>query len=186
MKVKILSMAILACLLVANSAFSADFPIGVFNSQSIAMESEAAKAAQKKLQSEFGNEKTQLEKQAKDLQTKADDLQAKSAAMSNQAREDKQREFLELRRNFEEKSRDFAIRVEQAENTLRQYLAEQIYLAAETIAKKKGLKLVLDSASGSVMYLEKNLDITKEILEAINAAWKKGGSKLPEMANRKK
>lgn len=189
MTFKTLPITFITCLIIACStvsSFAADFPIGVFNSQSIAMESEAAKAAQKKLQSDFGSEKTQLEKQAKDLQAKADDLQAKAAAMTPQAREEKQKEFIDLRRNFEEKSRDFAIRVEQTENGLRQYLAEQIYLAAETVAKKKGLKLVLDSASGSVMYLEKNLDVTKEILEAINAAWKKAGSKLPDTTSRKK
>ncbi len=183
---KSLPLLVVMFLIMTSSVIAADFPVGIFNSQSIAMESEAAKAAQKKLQSDFGDEKTQLEKQAKDLQTKADDLQAKAAAMSAQAREEKQREFLELRRSFEEKSRDFAVRVEQAENNLRQYLAEQIYAAAESIAKKKSLKLILDSASGSIMYLDKSLDVTKEVLEAMNTAWKKAGSKLPENLLRKK
>lgn len=186
MTFKSLFFTVATCLLMANTTLAADFPVGIFNSQSIAMESEAAKAAQKKLQNDFGNEKTQLEKQAKDLQAKADDLQAKAAAMSAQAREEKQKEFLTLRRTFEEKSRDFATRVEQTENSLRQYLAEQIYLAAETVAKKKDLKLILDSASGSVMYLEKGLDVTKDILDAMNASWKKGGSKLPDTTARKK
>ena len=108
---RVLSLALVACLLMAGSAF-ADMKIGVFNSQAVAMDSDAAKAAQQKLQSQFGAEKTQLEKQAKDLQSKGEALQAQVAKMSAKEREDKQMEFLRLRRAFEEKSRNFARKVE--------------------------------------------------------------------------
>ena len=94
---RVLSLALVACLLMAGSAF-ADMKIGVFNSQAVAMDSDAAKAAQQKLQSQFGAEKTQLEKQAKDLQSKGEALQAQVAKMSAKEREDKQMEFLRLRR----------------------------------------------------------------------------------------
>ena len=112
---RVLSLALVACLLMAGSAF-ADMKIGVFNSQAVAMDSDAAKAAQQKLQSQFGAEKTQLEKQAKDLQSKGEALQAQVAKMSAKEREDKQMEFLRLRRAFEEKSRNFARKVENTEN----------------------------------------------------------------------
>ena len=98
---RVLSLALVACLLMAGSAF-ADMKIGVFNSQAVAMDSDAAKAAQQKLQSQFGAEKTQLEKQAKDLQSKGEALQAQVAKMSAKEREDKQMEFLRLRRAFED------------------------------------------------------------------------------------
>ena len=42
---RVLSLALVACLLMAGSAF-ADMKIGVFNSQAVAMDSDAAKAAQ--------------------------------------------------------------------------------------------------------------------------------------------
>ena len=116
---RVLSLALVACLLMAGSAF-ADMKIGVFNSQAVAMDSDAAKAAQQKLQSQFGAEKTQLEKQAKDLQSKGEALQAQVAKMSAKEREDKQMEFLRLRRAFEEKSRNFARKVE---NTARAWLS---------------------------------------------------------------
>ena len=91
---RVLSLALVACLLMAGSAF-ADMKIGVFNSQAVAMDSDAAKAAQQKLQSQFGAEKTQLENQAKDLQSKGEALQAQVAKMSAKEREDKQMEYSE-------------------------------------------------------------------------------------------
>jgi len=157
-----------ACLLMAGSAF-ADMKVGVFNSQAVAMDSDAAKAAQQKLQSQFGAERSQLEKQAKDLQTKGEALQTQVAKMNAKEREEKQMEFLRLRRAFEEKSRNFARKVENTENQIRQNMAQQIYQAAQTIAQKQKLDLILDAASGSVMYATPQLDITKAVLAEAGA-----------------
>lgn len=176
---RVMSLALVACLLMAGSAF-ADMKIGVFNSQAVAMDSDAAKAAQQKLQSQFGAERSQLEKQAKDLQTKGETLQTQVAKMNAKEREEKQMEFLRLRRAFEEKSRNFARKVENTENQIRQNMAQQIYQAAQTIAQKQKLDLILDAASGSVMYATPQLDITKAVLAEVNRLWKASGSKFPE------
>ncbi|MEI3478940.1 MAG: OmpH family outer membrane protein [Bilophila sp.] len=176
---RVMSLALVACLLMAGSAF-AETKIGVFNSQAVAMDSDAAKAAQQKLQSQFGAERSQLEKQAKDLQTKGETLQTQVAKMNAKEREEKQMEFLRLRRAFEEKSRNFARKVENTENQIRQNMAQQIYQAAQTIAQKQKLYLILDAASGSVMYATPQLDITKAVLAEVNRLWKASGSKFPE------
>ena len=100
--------------------------------------------------------------------------------MNAKEREEKQMEFLRLRRAFEEKSRNFARKVENTENQIRQNMAQQIYQAAQTIAQKQKLDLILDAASGSVMYATPQLDITKAVLAEVNRLWKASGSKFPE------
>ena len=182
---RVLSLALVACVLMAGSAF-ADMKIGVFNSQAVAMDSDAAKAAQQKLQSQFGAEKTQLEKQAKDLQAKGEALQAQVAKMSAKEREDKQMEFLRLRRAFEEKSRNFARKVENTENQIRQSMAQQIYDAATTIAKQQKLDLILDAAAGSVMYGNPPHDLPKPVRAGVHRNRKARGSKVPEPQARNK
>ena len=176
---RVLSLALVACMLMAGSAY-AELKIGVFNSQAVAMDSDAAKAAQKKMQSQFGAEKDQLEKQAKDLQAKGEALQAQISKLSAKEREEKQMEFIRLRRAFEEKSRNFARKVDNSETQIRQSMAQQIYNAATTIASQKKLDLVLDAAAGSVMYATPDLDITKPVLAEVNRLWKAAGSKFPE------
>lgn len=177
---RVLSLTLVACVLLAGSAFAAELKIGVFNSQAVAMDSDAAKAAQTKLQGQFGTEKTQLEKQAKDLQTKGEALQAQVATLSEKARQDKQMEFMRSRREFEEKSRNFARKVENSEGQIRQSMAQQIYQAATTVAQQKKLDLILDAAAGSVMFATPDLDITKAVLAEVNRLWKSSGSKFPE------
>ena len=183
---RVVSLALVIGVLLAGSAFAADTKIGVFNSQAVAMDSDAAKAAQQKLQSQFGAEKNQLEKQAKDLQSKGEALQAQMATLSAKAREEKQMEFLRLRRDFEEKSRNFARKVENSEAQIRQSMARQIYEASLAVAKKRNLDLILDAATGSVMFATPEMDITKDVLAEVNRLWKASGSKFPEPKTPKK
>ena len=61
---KIVPLALAACLAFTGPALAADLKIGIFNSQSIAMQSDAAKASRQKLQGQFGKERAQLEKEA--------------------------------------------------------------------------------------------------------------------------
>ena len=103
--------------------------------------------------------------------------------MSAKAREEKQMEFLKLRRDFEEKSRAFARKVDAAENDVRQGMAQNIFQAAETVghalAKQQNLDLIIDAASGSVMFAKPNMDITKAVLTEVNRIWKANGNRFP-------
>lgn len=175
---RVMFMTVAVSLLLVGSAFAAGEKIGIFNSQAIAVDSDAAKAAQTRLQGQFGSERVSIEKQAQDLQAKGEALQGQMAALSDKAREEKQIEFLKLRREFEEKSREFARRVDQMEGQMRQSMAEDIYKSAENIAKKRNLDLILDAASGAVMFATPNLDISREVLAEFNRLWKAGGSKF--------
>ena len=177
-------VSVLACVLtlcLAGSAIAA-LPVGVFNSQSVALESEPAKEAQKKMQGQFGNEKDQIEKLAKDLQKQGEALQAQAAALSQQAREEKQMDFLRKRRDFEERSRNFAAKVENSENQIRQTIGRFIFQASETVAKQRNLELILDAASGSVMYAQAGLDVTRDVIAEVNRLWKAAGSKFDSPA----
>ena len=181
---KILSLALVAMVLVAAPAY-ADLKIGVFNAQAVALDSEPAKAAQKKMQGQFGTEKNQLEKQAQDLQKEGQSLQAQSAALSPQARQEKQTGFMRKVREHEEKSRDFARKVQMSEDQIRQSMGRFIFQAAEAVAKQKGLDLILDGASGSVIYAEKSMDVTKEMLAEVNKQFKAAGSKFDAPAGKR-
>lgn len=174
-RVSVLAGVLTLCLV--GSAVAA-VPVGVFNSQTVAMESEPAKEAQKKLQGQFGSEKDQLEKLAKDLQKQGEALQAQAAALSQQAREEKQMDFLRKRRDFEERSRNFATKVENAEGQIRQTIGRFIFQGADTVAKQRGFDLILDAASGSVMYAQPSLDVTRDVIAEVNRQWKAAGSKF--------
>lgn len=55
-------------------------------------------------------------------------------------------------------------------------IVQRIRLAVEKVAGQKGLELVLDAASGYLVYADKNLDLTSEVLTEL-AASSTGGAK---------
>ncbi|MFQ8734693.1 MAG: hypothetical protein ACLSAH_00235 [Bilophila wadsworthia] len=117
---RVLSLALVACLLMAGSAF-ADMKIGVFNSQAVAMDSDAARAAQQKLQSQFGAEKTQ---QGQGSAVKGEALRLRSLKCPP-------RNVKTSRWNSSacaaplKKVRNFARKVENTENQIRQSMAQR-------------------------------------------------------------
>ena len=112
------------------------------------MDSDAAKAAQQKLQSQFGAEKTQLEKQAKDLQSKGEAFRLRSLKCPP-------RNVKTSRWNSSacaaplKKVPQLRPQGGKHRNQIRQSMAQQIYDAATTIAKQQKLDLILDAAAGA-------------------------------------
>ncbi|MDD6088266.1 MAG: OmpH family outer membrane protein [Desulfovibrionaceae bacterium] len=176
--IRMCSLVLAAVLMFAGTSFSADVKIGIFNSESVVMDSDAAKAARKKMESDFGAEKRQLESQGKDLQKRAEQLSAQASSLSEKAREEKANDFMKARRAYEEKARNFARRVENTNAQIRQSMAQQIYQAAANVAKQKGLDLVLDAVAGGVIFTVPQMDIQKDMLAEVNRIWKANGSRF--------
>ena len=55
-------------------------------------------------------------------------------------------------------------------------MVSQIRSAVEKVATGKGLVLVLDSATGFIVYVDRSLDLTSEVLGELNARLKSGGT----------
>jgi outer membrane protein len=53
-------------------------------------------------------------------------------------------------------------------------IVQRIRLAVEKVASQKGLELVLDAASGYLVYADKSLDLTGEVLAELAATTSSG------------
>ncbi len=166
---KVLSLAVLAFFMMTSFAF-AEVKIGVVDMQEIATNSDPAKDAKKKMESKYGNEKKQIDKQGQDLQKKAEALKKNNS-------EEKQVEFIRLRREFDEKTRAFATKVEQDEIKIRQDMVTLVFRASYEVATRKGFDFVVDVTAGGVLYAQQSMDLTKDVLAEVNKLWKSGDYK---------
>ena len=80
---------------------------------------------------------------------------------------------------FEEKRRDFALRVEREDANLRQTMGKILFEASANVAKRKKLDLVLDANAGVIMYADSSMDLTDDMIKEVNKIWKSMGSKFP-------
>ncbi len=168
---KVLLLAFAMCILSANAAF-AELKIGVVDMQVIGSESVPAKVAKQKMEEKYGPQRKKLEADYKVLQKKVEDLQKKPT-------EKKQVEYVKLKRKFDEQQYSIAREVEKDQVKIRQEMVRLAFKAAYDIAQEKGLNFIVDWSTGGVLYAEKSMDLTSEVLRQVNKLWEDGEKSAP-------
>ena len=143
----------------------AEETIVIFDKDAVIAQSEALKAARGVVESKFGGQRDALEKERAELEQQA-------AGFQRQAPTEKQvQDFMRQQEEFSEKAQAFS-RLLQADNArIGRDMDMLIGRTAKELAERKGYVLVLDSAA--VAYFDPKLDVTAEMLDGINALWKK-------------
>lgn len=171
---KALFLAALICVFSAVSAQAAELKLAIFNSRAVAANSEPFTAARKKIENQYGPEKTKLENQAKALQKQADDLQKQRTALSREAFAEKSETFLRAKRNFEDASQAYGRKVEAALIRIDQEFGARLVQAVQDYGMRKGYDLLLDAGSAGVAYHNKAIDVTEDVIKEVARVYREG------------
>jgi len=172
------ALALGACAaFLAGRARSADLRIGYVDSARIFQQYATAQEAQKQFDRQvqgWRDEAAEKEKQVKQLKA---ELQDQGPVLSSLKRQEKEENLQRAISDYERFIQDTwgpkgrAVREnEQATNDV----LTQIRAAVEKVAASKGLLLVLDSASGFIVYADRSLDLTTDVLTELNTGLKTG------------
>jgi outer membrane protein len=154
-------------LVAATSPAWADMKIGVVNFQALLQQSPEAKAASEAMQSEFGPRQKQLVAEQAALKARGDALQKDEITMTPDARENAEKALRDSTREFQMRYQQFqddANAWQNQENTkLQKALVEQV----GSYARAQQYDLVVGIG---VLYANPALDITQQVLQAMQAA----------------
>ena len=103
---RLMAIAAVAGML-AGAANAQELKIGYVNSERVLREATPAKAAQTKLEGEFGKREKELNDQAGRLKGAADKLEKEAPTLSEAERNRRQRELVEQDRDLQRKRREF-------------------------------------------------------------------------------
>ena len=167
-------MTLALCVMMAGVAFADEAAttapaakIGVVDMQAVATQSDPAKAAKKQMESKYGKEREALEKQGETLKKKAEALKDPKAS------EEKKLEFIRLKQELDQSSAAYFLRkVEQEEIKLRQDMVTLVFNATYEVAQRKGFNFVVDITAGGVLYADKSMDLTQDVLLEVNKLYK--------------
>ncbi len=171
---KFLVTTILAVFVMASSVHAADnapLKIGVVDMQSIALNSEPAKAAKEEMEAKYGKERKELEDEGEKLRVRAEKLKDPKTS------EDAKLSFLRAKQELDQKSRTFLRKVEQDEVKLRQDMVTMVFNATYNVAQRKKFNFVVDVTAGGVLYAERAMDLTPDVLEEVNKLYRESVSK---------
>lgn len=152
--------------LVTCAAGAQEFKIGIVNIDRIFREANSAKAAQAKLEQEFGKREKELGDLGTQLKTLADRFEREAPTLSESQRATRQKQLVDQDRDFQRKRREFQEDLNARKNEELQQVIERANKVVKTVAETEKYDLVLQEA----VYASPKHDITDKVIRALNAA----------------
>ena len=162
-----LAAASLAVAAVAASAPVAaqDLKIGYVNSEKVLREATPAKAAQAKLETEFGKRERELNDVAAKLKAAADKLDKDAPTLAEAERNRRQRDLVEQDRDLQRKRREFQEDLGQRKNEELAAVVERANRVIKQIFDAEKYDLILQE----VVFASAKIDITDKVIRALNS-----------------
>lgn len=154
----------LGCVTAVSAA--QDFKIGFVNTDRIFREAALAKAAQGKLEQEFSKREREVESLASQLKAASEKFEKDAPTLSESQRASRQRQLVELDRDFQRKRREFQEDLGQRKNEELQQVLERANRIIKQVAEGEKYDLVIQEA----VYINPKHDITNKVISSLNGA----------------
>lgn len=168
-----LALASLVGLLVAGTA-AAEMRVAVVDMQRALNECDAGRRAKDQVKSKFERAQDQLKRQRESLDSRREDYEKKATVMREEERRNLEKtlegETLEFKRKYEDFQRD----LKRTDAELTSGIVEELYGIVNEYGREQGYTLVLEASSGALLYGDKSLDITDQIVSMHNSSPSKG------------
>ena len=161
-----LSGLLLAGVMLSPQAYAQEFRIGFVNTDRIFKEASSAKAAQVKLEQEFSKREKEIQELGATLKTSADRLEREAPTLSESQRATRQKQLVDLDRDFQRKRREFQEDLNARKNEELQQVLERANKVVKTVAEAEKYDLVLQEA----VYVNPKHDITDKVIKALNSS----------------
>lgn len=148
----------------APAAVAANVKVGFVSTERILRDSSPAKAAQKKLETEFAKR----EKEVQDLGTKlrglSEKLERDAPVMAEAERGKRQREIADMERDLQRRQREFREDLNQRRNEELAAVVERANRAIRQIAEAEKYDIIFQEA----VYASPGIDITEKVIRVLN------------------
>ena len=154
----------LTSLLLVGSVAVADTKIGFVNTERLLREAPLSIAAQKRLEKEFSGREQELQKMAKQARDVQTQLDKEGVTMSEGERKNKERELVNLNREFQRQSREFREDLNLRRNEELGQIQERARKVIVDIAKSEKYDIIIEQAA---VYVDPKSDITDRVMKAL-------------------
>ena len=160
------SLGVAAALVAATTLAQAqELKIGYVNAERVLREAAPAKAAQAKLEAEFGRRDKELNDLAGRLKAASDKLDKEAPTLSEAERTRRQRELVEQDRDFQRKRRELQEDLAQRKNEELAAVLERSNRVIKQIFDTEKYDLIVQDA----VFASPRIDITKKVIDQLNA-----------------
>ena len=160
----LISTLLAALLCVSVPVKAQAIKLGYVNTERILRDAAPAKAAQRKLESEFRGREKELQGMAARLKSIGEKLDRDRTVLSASDLKRRQREFADQEKAFQRKQRQFREDLGQRRNEELSQVLEQANRAIKKLADSEKYDLIVQE----VVYASPRIDITEKVLKALS------------------
>jgi outer membrane protein len=169
-------LALAAAMAVTTAARAAEMRIAVVDMQRALNECDAGKKAKDQVKSKFEKSQDSLKRQREDLDRMKDDYDRKALVLKDEERRNLEKDLETRGLEFKRKYEDFQRDLKRTDAELTSSIVEELYGIVRDYGQKNGYSLVLEASSGALLYNDKAVDITDEIVKLHNASPHRDGT----------
>ena len=158
-----------ACLFGAVVLDAAAQSIGFVDMERVLQESDPGKAAQAKLEAQFGDEQQAFAQREQEIRQLQSALERDKPLMSKAQVEKKENDIKSRIEQFEKDFAETQREVMKAQQQEGQKVMEPARKAVNSVAEKKKLAAVFEAGQAGILYLGDSADITDDVIKALNA-----------------
>jgi outer membrane protein len=162
---KLIGASVAACCLWAMPAAAQELKLGYVNSERVLRDSAPAKAAQAKLEAEFGRRERELNDIRNRLKAAADKFEKDAPTLPESEKTRRQRELVDQERDLQRKQREFQEDLNQRKNEELAAVVERANRVIRQIFESEKYDAILQE----VVFAGPRVDITDKVIRALNA-----------------
>ena len=157
------ALAAFACAPLAQTSTTSR--IGFINTDRMLREAQPAKAAQTKLEQEFSKRERDISSAADALRAESERFEREAPTMSDGQRQTRQRRLLEQDRDLQRRRREFQEDLNARKQEELQHILDRANAIVKQVAEAGKYDVILQEA----LYINPALDITDQVIRALNA-----------------
>jgi outer membrane protein len=169
-------------LLAPLGAAQAEAKIAVVNVPRLLEEAPQAKSAMQALQDEFAPRQKEIVQQQKDLKAKEDKLNRDGAVMAENERRNAEKDLRDGQRELARKQNEYVEDLNLRRNEEIGKLQRSLLQEVQAFARTSSYDLIVGEG---VLYVNESMDITAQVLSALQARYKATGGATPKPATPK-
>ena len=170
-------LAVAAGLLGVTAARAADLRFAVVDMQRALNECDAGKKAKDQVKGKFEKSQEQLRRQREDLDRLKEDYDRKALVLKDEERRNIEKDLENRSLDFKRRYEDFQRDLKRTDAELTSSIVEELYEIVRDYGAKNGYTVVLEASSGALLYNDKGVDVTEEIVKLHNASPHRDGTR---------
>jgi outer membrane protein len=162
-------VAVLGALAVAMPA-AAELKVGVVDMQRALNECDAGRKAKDQVKAKFERSQESLKRERDDLDRRKEDYEKKALVLKEDERRNLERELENRGLEFKRKYEDFQRDLKRTDAELTSGIVEELYEIVRGIGERNRYTMVLEASSGQLLYADKSIDVTDEVVRMHNSS----------------